>query len=495
MKKISLTILVFLIPFLTMAQIRLEINGNVDKKITYKVGSTSSTIAEGTSVTIKSIYNSKGAPEVQIYNNDKDVLFSIFISQLSNISFKPSTVKQFWQVQALKSEVYNNITKNGNQYELRNELELEAIEYIDYTEKNNLIFNDSYLESYLYALAYKIYPSRIDDDKPGLINIKILKSTKPNAFIYANGTMFLTTSLLSKINSEEELIAIMAHEIAHFVLDHSIININKAEKRLKRAKFWAGLATGVAAAADISMAANNDNYTPGAITLGTSILAYNIASEVNERMGLKYSKKQQLEADKYATEFMKFVNIDHTALSSALLKIKNDEIPNSNYTLALSSNNESKSTTEERIQAIGRPTKEFMNLDYDKTISLVNTFNAETQLNIHHLQSCIDLINRNINADIATEDDYILLAKVTNPMYDNEAKNNEALLHINKAKSLNIAPTIDIFKQEAIILIRLKKYDEAKIALHKYLDSIKLFKEKVWALKMINKINKMKKLE
>lgn len=495
MKKISLTILVFLIPFLTMAQIRLEINGNVDKKITYKIGSTSSTIAEGTSVTIKSIYNSKGAPEVQIYNNDKDILFSIFISQLSNITFKPSTVKQFWQVQALKSEVYNNITKNGNQYELRNELELEAIEYIDYTEKNNLIFNDSYLESYLYALAYKIYPSRIEDDKPGLINIKILKSTKPNAFIYANGTMFLTTSLLSKINSEEELIAIMAHEIAHFVLDHSIININKAEKRLKRAKFWAGLATGVAAAADISMAANNDNYTPGAITLGTSILAYNIASEVNERMGLKYSKKQQLEADKYATEFMKFVNIDHTALSSALLKIKNDEIPNSNYTLALSSNNESKSTTEERIQAIGKPTKEFMNLDYDKTISLVNTFNAETQLNMHHLQTCIDLINRNINADIATEDDYILLAKVTNLMYDNEAKNNEALLHINKAKSLNIAPTNDIFKQEAIILIRLKKYDEAKIALNKYLDSIKLFKEKVWALKMINKINKMKKME
>ena len=67
--------------------------------------------------------------------------------------------------------------------------------------------------------------------------------------------------------------------------------------------------------------------------------------------------------------------------------------------------------------------------------------------------------------------------------------------NINKAKSLNISPTIDIFKQEAIILIRLKKYDEAKMALNKYLDSIKIFREKVWALKMINKINKMKKLE
>ena len=495
MKNISLTILVVLIPLFTMAQIRLEVNGNVNKKITYQIGNITATIAEGTSVTLKTVYKYKEALEIQIYDNDKDLMFSTSISKLSNITFKPSTLKQFWQVQALKNEVYDNIKRNGIQYKLRNELELEAIEYVDYTEKNNLIFYDSYLESYLYALAYKIYPSRIEDDKSGIINIKILKSTKPDAFIYANGTMFLTTSLLSRINSEEELIAIMAHEISHFVLDHSIININKAEKRLKRAKFWAGLATVAAAATDISMTANNDNYTPGAITLATSILAYNITSEVNERMGLKYSREQQFEADKCATEFMKFVNIDPTALSSALLKIKSYEIPNSNYSLALSTNKESHSTTEDRIQAIGKPKKEFMDPDYDKTISLVNTFNAVTQLNKHQLQSCIDLINRNINADIATEDDYILLAKATNLMYDNEAKNNESLLYINKAKSLNISPTIGIFKQEAIILIRLKKYDEAKMALNKYLDSIKIFSEKVWVLKMINKINKMKKLE
>ena len=53
------------------------------------------------------------------------------------------------------------------------------------------------------------------------------------------------------------------------------------------------------------------------------------------------------------------------------------------------------------------------------------------KLNYHHLQSCIDLVNKNIKADIATEDDYILLAMVTTMMYNNEEKNNEALSYIN----------------------------------------------------------------
>ena len=502
MKKILLLLLVAIIPISMMGQLTFNLNGTITKKI-------SSELLEGSPVSLKSI-------EIDAFGNSKAIIVSqnseetIDIKKLENISFKPSNSKEFWQKQALNHDVYKNITKNGIQYKLRNEIEEEALDYIHYTENNNLVFKDSYLVSYLYALAYKIYPIRLEDGRPGILNVKILKSVAPNAFIFPNGTMYITTGLLSTINSEEELIGVMAHEISHFVLDHSIMNINEVAKREKRAKFWAAFATGVAAAADIYTSVNNEYYAPGTITATTAILAYSIAAQVNERMGLKYSREQEMAADEVAVELMNFIQVDQTALSSALIKIKEYSILTGNY-LSLSGEG-SHPSLDSRIEAIGEPTIEFHNSEYDKTLSFVNSFNAIVELNNHHLQACTDLVKRNIEADIATEDDYVLLAIVTTFMFDNEEKNKEALNYINTAKSLNISPSINIWKQESIILIRLKRFEEARNSLEKYLSALEnerlnlenikssnewsylnkyLFTEREWTVKMVNKVNKM----
>ena len=310
--------------------------------------------------------------------------------------------------------------------------------------------------------------------------------------------MFITTGLLSTLDSEEELIAVMAHEISHFVLDHQVQNINIAKKRAKRAAFWAGVATGVAAAADAYVASNNKYYDAGTITMGTAVLAFGVATAINERLGVNYSRKQELLADDCATKLLKHIGINTTALSSALLKIKEFSILNGNYN-ALSGNG-THPAIDDRIELIGNPVKEFKNPDYDKLVSFVNSFNAKIQINNHNLQACSELVNRNIKAGVATEDDYVLLAMVTTFMFDNEKKNNEALAYIEKAKSLNVVPTINIFKQEALIRIRLKEYDKAKEVLKKYLSAIEtelsssnnfLANEIKWTRKMIYKVGKM----
>lgn len=156
----------------------------------------------------------------------------------------------------IQNSVFESIMKNGIQYGLRKELEEDAIQFIQYIDQNNLAFDDDCLESYIYSLVYRIYPNKIDDGRPGILNVKILKKLTANAAIFPNGTMIINTGLLSTINSEEELIGILAHEVAHYVLDHSIININKAEKRKKRAEFWAAFATGLAVAADVAVSSN-----------------------------------------------------------------------------------------------------------------------------------------------------------------------------------------------------------------------------------------------
>ena len=499
MKKTILLLLIAL-PFTINAQLTFELKGVINRKL-------SSSLIEGKNVELKTIYNDAGFCKANISSSDREE--TVDLKELDKITFTPINLREFWQLQAIKGEVYEGIIKSGLQYRLRKELEEEVFEYINYVENNGLLFNDSYLESYLYSLIYKIYPDRLNDGRPGILNIHIIKDLSPNAFIFPNGSLFITTGLFSTINSEEELIGILAHEVSHFVLDHSIININKATARQNRAEFWAAFATIVAAAADIYAASNNQYYTPGALTIGTAILAYSIAESVNQRFGFQYSREQEMEADKYAIELMKYIKVNPIALSSALAKIKDYCIITGNY-LALTGEG-THPAIDERIKAIGQPVK-FSDIKYDKTISFINTFNAVLEFNNQHFATCKLLAERNILANVATEEDYLMLAMVTIYMYNNQEKNLEALKLINMAKQISVYPTLNQPKQEAIVLIRLQNNEEAKNCLMKYRDMLdkensKLDKinnqkewslvknyidnEYVWTQNMINKVSKL----
>lgn len=48
----------------------------------------------------------------------------------------------------------------------------------------------------------------------------ILRSPAPNAFCVGEGTVVVSTGLLSKLENEEQLLWVMAHELAHYELDH-----------------------------------------------------------------------------------------------------------------------------------------------------------------------------------------------------------------------------------------------------------------------------------
>ena len=130
--------------------------------------------------------------------------------------------------------------------------------------------------------------------------------------------------------------------------------------------------------------------------------------------------------------------------------------------------------------------------------------------NQKHFETAASLINRNINALVAIEEDFVILAAVTMNMYDTEEKNLEALGLINRAKTLNVYPTINLSKQEAIALIRLGRNAAAQKSLEAYQDALNsqwdkvnniqnenfnsalriyLTEEEEWAIKMIHKVS------
>ena len=233
------------------------------------------------------------------------------------------------------------------------------------------------------------------------------------------------------------------------------------------ATFWAGIATGIAAAGEAYMNVHNDIYTGGAITVSTAVLSASIAQEVVTRLGIGYNQEQEREADHTCSLVLDLLEIDSTALSSVLTKIKNYYTDHENY-FELSPEGPYPMLMQ-RIKQIGEPDPlQFQDKKYDIIVSLVHTHNALMQLNAKQPVSAIVTCDRNIEAGIAMEDDYIIKAMATRQMSETTAGNLEALRELQTAESLDILPSITVYKQQGITYLRLHMRDEAIDAFNRY---------------------------
>jgi len=388
---------------------------------------------------------------------------------LNRVAFQSSDVGGYWKLASFTGKVYDEILSHGYEYEVRRSAEDEALEYMDNLSKENLVFNDSYLDDYLSSVLHKITPPQLKDGRPGVLNVRVVKDPTPNAFVFPNGMMVINTGLLTAINSEEELLAVMAHEVAHFELDHYIRNLHDAKSRKATAEFWATFATVLAGAADISIAANNKGYTPGLLTGAVAAISWGVASEIYNRLGLKFSREQESEADAAAAGYLRLIHVNPGALSSALAKIKSYCIQNGDY-YALSGEG-THPAIDERILALGSPIP-YDEIDYDKTISLVSSYNALLEFNERHLVQCNELVDRNIKSGVAVEDDYIVKAMTTMLLTNDQASDTACLAYLTKAESLKVSPDEVLYKQKGLVLLRLQRKQAARRAFDTYLKSL-----------------------
>jgi predicted Zn-dependent protease len=117
-------------------------------------------------------------------------------------------------------------------------------------------------------------------------HIMILDSPEINAVSSPGGHIFITRGLLELTGSEEDLAAIIAHEVAHIQLAHAASIIN--EMRLTEELTAIGAASAAAAAKAASV--------PDRVVLfGNSVVEL-----VNTLMKNGYSQTQEYEADRYA---------------------------------------------------------------------------------------------------------------------------------------------------------------------------------------------------
>ena len=419
--------------------------------------------------------------------------------------FQFDNIQQLWDANIITNVLYN-LKKKGFQYDLRADMESDALEYIQKVKSYGLEFNDPFLESYIYSLVAKIAPTQLIDGRPGSINILIQENPTLNAGCYPNGTIVLNTGLIASLHSEDELVAILAHEIAHFVLDHSVQNVNAAISRQKRAEFWAALATGLTAVAEGYAASQNVYYVPGAATMSMAILSTSIASHIVERLGMEYNHEQENEADKLAVQALKILGYNENALATALARLEGEYVRERNNAMYI--NSYTHPALMERIFNAGT-VLDFQDEKFEEIISFAVSSVATMKYSDRRFRQCLPYVNQNIENGVATADDYILKANCLLSTKSDYASNQEALELVNIAKGID-ADNINIYKSEIIATLRLEDKAKALELLNNYittldsynLDNIKsdnswerlrdfIIVEKTWAKKMIIKLNGM----
>ena len=143
---------------------------------------------------------------------------------------------------------------------------------------------------------------------------------------------------------------------------------------------------------------------------------------------------------------------------------------------------------------------------YLKATSDVVTFNAAMNMADQRYEEAERLIQKNINNNLATDHDYVILAKSRMALYNTEEVNEECATLLWKAKELaGDSPNLDIYKQEILLLMRMNKQAKAADTLKEYLELLSRYQEQgvqgeeeewtskeiAWANQLLDKINRL----
>jgi predicted Zn-dependent protease len=149
----------------------------------------------------------------------------------------------------------------------------------------------------------------VNSPKPDLFagyHVAILDSTEINAFSTSGGHIFVTRGLIGVANSEDTLAAVLAHEIAHIQLQHSI-------KSIKSSRFANAVVETANAASTVATGTQLKELTE---TFGVSV------DEAVNTLNNGYSQNQEYDADTLAVSLMASAGYDPASLVTMLTSLR-----------------------------------------------------------------------------------------------------------------------------------------------------------------------------
>lgn len=159
-------------------------------------------------------------------------------------------------------------------------------------------YDDDKLQDYVTKIGKKILKHSEHADQPYRFILR--DSEAPNAFVAGTPYVYVERGLLSLLNSEAELAAVMAHELGHNIARHS----SKLQARNRRSSFLAGLAS---------------------IAVGTNSIGNAIQTQSQVNL-FEYRRENELEADSFAAGYLFSAQYETSQMVNALAQLRDYNI-------------------------------------------------------------------------------------------------------------------------------------------------------------------------
>lgn len=234
--------------------------------------------------------------------------------------------KGVWQERGARTQTTAGITTATKDYSEwnyadRTKLQSDDVEYVSKLATTGVLLQAPELEDYVQRVLLSVDPDPLPAGHPGALRIRVLLSSVPNAFALSDGTVGVSVGLLSLLHDEDELAAVLAHEVGHVMLDHNLSNFYSAQNRVALSAFLgavAGAAVGVLASRSSDPSVR---YNTAAVAIGTFVVATALSEGVLELVGAKWSRDQERAADRVAQRYLAVAGRDTLAFARVLSRL------------------------------------------------------------------------------------------------------------------------------------------------------------------------------
>ena len=238
----------------------------------------------------------------------------------------------FWNVLLSSNPSYQSFYSKDLSIKTQNRIQTFKLK----SELKSEIFNDyptlfcTIEDSLLYDDFIRFFQG--DNPIKYIKSIRLDASETKNAFVYPDGTICITSSLFYSLKPEE-LLGILAHEMAHYVLEHALISCFKVEKRERNNRIAAAVLSSVNVIAHASIQANGGINSEDQEEYWDNVnkqteLFFKSFDVMSERYKYRYSREQEMEADIVAYRFLQYMGYNPRHYINALGKILDFDISN-----------------------------------------------------------------------------------------------------------------------------------------------------------------------
>jgi beta-barrel assembly-enhancing protease len=183
-------------------------------------------------------------------------------------------------------------------------------EFYEKLEKSDVLIHDQKINMYINELGNKVLSH--SQKAPFDYRFSVIKSSAINAFATPGGYVYVNRGLITMVETESELSAVLAHEIAHVNARHIASSIEKSQK--------VGIATLAAILAGAFLGGGGD--------LSAAVMSFSLATATS--LNLKYSREHEEEADRLGMYYLVSAGYDSKAMLDMLKMMRKYEFYSNN---------------------------------------------------------------------------------------------------------------------------------------------------------------------